>query len=170
MEAARSGSTNRTNLRTGFAGSLSVRRSSAAGSGGGGIQSAHVGANASDAPTDIEPYMSSLAKLFPVESVTTLLLVLSIDEQQTALRLGLITVIAFFSGLLRYYATRDPNTGKADLPVVGVAIMSFLIYAVAMLAFGGFIVNPETTRLTATIVAILWMAIVPEIIRNTQKV
>jgi hypothetical protein len=121
-----------------------------------------------DPPADAaEPYLTSLAKLFPAEAMSALLLVQAIDEQYETARLVLIGLIALASAALRYAATRDPQTGKPDILAIIVSVVSFFIYAAAMLAFGElFETNEPTTRIIATVAAILWMAILTAFVRR----
>lgn len=144
--------------KAGFASALAVRR-------GGNRGAGAIGANVAGDPT--EPYLTSLAKLFPAEALSALLLVLAIDKKYAALRFGLIVVITLASALLRYFSSRDPVTNKPDILAVVVAVVSFLIYAAALLAFGVLFETDEpTTRIVATVAAILWMAILTVVVRK----
>lgn len=149
----------------GFASALAIRKVGPVAGKVAGTRSAVPGVAAVSQPT--EPYLTSLAKLFPAEALSALLLVLSIDPQFTQVRNVLIALIVVASGVLRYFTTRDPDTGKPDLLAIVVSVVSFLIFSAAMLAFGVlFNTNEATTRIIATIVAILWMAILTVVIRR----
>jgi len=148
-----------------FSSALAVRRSD-------DLSAGAIGAAASGDPLrdQAEPYLTSLAKLFPAEALSALLLVLAIDERYAALRFGLIAVITLASGFLRYFSSRDPVTNKPDILAVFVSVVSFLIYAAALLAFGVlFHTDEATTRIVATVVAILWMAILTSAVRRAPR-
>lgn len=151
-----------------FASALAVRRNT--GRAGGAIGAAAAGEDPAPVPppgSATEPYLTSLAKLFPAEALSALLLVLAIDEQFEVVRYVLISIIALVSGGLRYLSSRDPDTGRPDILAVFVSVVSFLIYATAMLAFGVlFHTNEATTRIVATVAAILWMAMLTAIVRK----
>lgn len=144
-----------------FSSALAVRRITPARGGA-------IGAAADDTSGDpTEPYLTSLAKLFPAEALSALLLVLAIDEKYAALRYGMIAVVTLASGVLRYLSSRDPVTDKPDILAVFVSVVSFLIYAAALLAFGVlFNTDEATTRIVTTVVAILWMGILTAVVRK----
>ena len=115
-----------------------------------------------------EPYLTSLAKLFPAESLSALLLVLTIEPRFADLRFALMGLIIAASITIRYFTTRNPDTGRADILAIAVSVVSFLIYATAMMAFGVlFNTNEATTRIVATVAAVLWMGILAAVVRKT---
>lgn len=126
------------------------------------------GAPASPAGAEpTEPYLTSLAKLFPAEALSALLLVMSIDEKYVMVRAVMIALVTLSSGVLRYFATRNPISGKPDWLAILVSVVSFLIYAAALLAFGPlFGTDNQTTRLIATVAAVLWMAVLTNVVRQ----
>lgn len=150
-----------------FANALAVRRPPRGG------DERLVTAVAADGPAppptpNTEPYLTSLAKLFPAEALSALLLVLAIDQDRFAVQRNvLIGIIALASAVLRYLSSRDPDTGKPDKLAVFVSVISFLIYAAALNAFGPLFGTDEpTTRIIATVAAILWMAILTQVVRK----
>jgi hypothetical protein len=134
---------------------------------GSGLQPRGPG-NGPTGPDPTEPYLTSLAKLFPAESLSALLLVLAIEQRFVELRYALIGLIIAASIAIRYFTTRNPDTGKADILAIAVSVVSFLIYSTAMMAFGVlFNTNEATTRIVATVVAVLWMGILAAVVRKT---
>jgi hypothetical protein len=113
-----------------------------------------------------EPYLASLAKLFPAEALSALLLVLAIKEDYRALRMGLVALIALTSVILRCAATWDPVKRRPDALAVLASLVAFLIYAAAMLVFGPFIYDAATTRLVATVFAVLLLALLTGLVRS----
>lgn len=145
-----------------LAGALIIRRGEAM------KDRAMPGAPASPAGSEpTEPYLTSLAKLFPAEALSALLLVMSIDEKYVMVRAVMIALVTLASGVLRYFATRNPTSGKPDWLAILVSVVSFLIYAAALLAFGPlFGTNDQTTRLIATVAAVLWMSALTNVVRQ----
>lgn len=145
--------------RGGLVGSLAIRRGPAPHDTG-------LGGDDNDVAEQTEPYLTSLAKLFPAEALSALLLVLAIAPQFEVVRHVMIGLIALALVVLRYFATRGVD-GRPDILAIFVSLISFLIYAAAMLAFGVlFKTNAETTRIIATVAAILWMAILTNVVRS----
>jgi len=69
---------------------------------------------------------------------------------------------------IRYLATRNPETRKPDVPAIFVSLVSFLIYAAALLAFDVlFNTDESTTHLIATVVVFLWMGILTAFVGST---
>lgn len=149
-----------------FTSALAVKRPAAASSSGSSISIPSSGVNT---PEPTEPYLTSLAKLFPAESLSALLLVLAIDKKFADVRYALIGLIVVASVVLRYFATRNTATGKPDIFAIAISVISFLIYATAMLAFGElFNTDEPTTRIIATVVAVMWMGILTAVVRKTS--
>jgi len=130
------------------------------------------------------PYMASVALLFPVEAATLFPMAQSIAGRDdlnlwrhgNAIVLAiLILFIAFFIGVLRYFATQDRDNGKPARKEIGIAIISFLLWAGASggywLEKGG-VNSPIPLQLGSPVFAfltIMWVALVPYAVRQAPK-
>lgn len=112
-----------------------------------------------------DTYLSSLAKLFPVEAVTLYPLAIGIAGADEALRLGLIAAVAVFVVLLRTFATMD-QAGRPDVPAIAVATISFLLYVASLGGFGWLAGGEQQTTQVASFVTIMWVALVPYILHR----
>ncbi|TCP34750.1 hypothetical protein [Sphingomonas sp. BK235] len=120
------------------------------------------------APTDTEPYYTSLAKLFPVEAVALYPLADGIAGSDRAVRLILIAVIGLFVVALRWFGTQDAG-GRADVAAIAVSLLSFLLYAAALGGFGYLPGGAEQTRQLLAFVTIIWVALVPLALRRARR-
>jgi len=116
-----------------------------------------------------EPYYASLVKLFPVEAVTLYPLAIGIAAGDTVIRLVLIAVIALFVVVLRWFGTQEEGGGDADVLAIGVAVASFLLYAASLGGFGNLPGGPEQTRQVLAFITIMWVALVPIILRRSHR-
>ncbi|MBB4660149.1 hypothetical protein [Parvularcula dongshanensis] len=113
-----------------------------------------------------EPYYTSLVKLFPVEAVTLYPLAVSIAEGSAAVRLVLLAIICAFVVALRYFGTQEEMQGRADFPAIGVAIVSFLLYAASLGGFGQLPGGEEQTTEVFAFITVMWVALVPFVLRR----
>ena len=88
------------------------------------------------------PYNESLVKLFPAEGVGLTTLVVGLGSDLLPLSIVLAIVIAAGVFVLRVFATKPANGGKTDWWAVGIATISYFMYAVSVGAFGDF-GNPQ---------------------------
>lgn len=116
----------------------------------------------------IEPYYTSLAKLFPVEAVALYPLATSIAGEDRSVRLILIAVIGAFVVALRWFGTQDSG-GQPDASAIAVALASFLLYAAALGGFGYLPGGAEQTRQLLAFVTIIWVALAPLWLRRARR-
>lgn len=116
-----------------------------------------------------EPYYTSLVKLFPVEAVTLYPLAIGIAGSDVALRLILIAVIVLFVIALRWFGTQEESGGGADRLAIIVSVVSFLLYAAALGGFGYLPGGPEQTRQLLAFLTIMWVALVPSVLRRVRR-
>ena len=120
-------------------------------------------------PSPPEPYYTSLVKLFPVEAVTLYPLALGIAAGDIVIRLTLIAVIALFVVVLRWFGTQEESGGDADVLAIGVSVASFLLYAASLGGFGYLPGGPEQTRQVLAFITIMWVALVPFVLRHAHR-
>jgi hypothetical protein len=116
----------------------------------------------------IEPYYTSLAKLFPVEAVALYPLAAGIAGEDRSVRLILIAVIGMFVVALRWFGTQD-NGGQPDPLAIAVALASFLLYAASLGGFGYLPGGPEQTRQLLAFITIIWVALAPLALRRPRR-
>lgn len=112
-----------------------------------------------------EQYYKSLIKLFPTEAATAYPLVSGIAGNDSSLRISLILVLLAFVIVLRYLATQSLKDGKPDFGAILTAAVSFLLFAVSLGGFGSLGLG-ERTPLVASFLTILWVALVPYLVRQ----
>jgi hypothetical protein len=122
----------------------------------------------SPAAAPIEPYYTSLAKLFPVEAVALYPLATGIAGEDRSVRLILIAVIGVFVVALRWLGTQDSG-GQPDPAAIAVALASFLLYAAALGGFGYLPGGAEQTRQLLAFVTIIWVALAPLWLRRARR-
>jgi hypothetical protein len=139
-------------LRLPFTGPKARGRSAVAGGGGG------AGGDGS--------YIDGLVKLFPVEGVTLLPMVPVIAKGSWPWTLGLVVAIVGIIVLLRWSTARTSD-GKPDTVAIGVAVISFLLYAATLQTFG-LVFKDDPARHTnlMSFVTIIWVAAVPKLPRR----
>ena len=126
-------------------------------------------ADASADAAAAEPYYASLVKLFPVEAVTLYPLAIGIADGDTAIRLILIAIIMVFVVVLRWFGTQEAEGGAADGPAIGVAVVSFALYAASLGGFGDLPGGPGQTGQFLAFVTIMWVALVPFVLRRARR-
>lgn len=112
-----------------------------------------------------EQYYKSLIKLFPTEAATAYPLISGIAGNDSTLRIGLIFVLVAFVIVLRYLATQSLKDGKPDIGSILTAAVSFLLFAASLGGFGSLGLG-ERTPLVASFLTILWVALVPYLVRQ----
>ena len=120
-------------------------------------------------PQAPEPYYASLVKLFPVEAVTLYPLAIGIAAGDVAIRLILIAIIAVFVIALRWFGTQEEGGGDADVLAIGISVVSFLLYAASLGGFGYLPGGPEQTRQLLAFVTVMWVALVPFVLRRSRR-
>ncbi|MBY9064824.1 hypothetical protein K7957_17945 [Sphingomonas yunnanensis] len=118
--------------------------------------------------TPVEPYYTSLAKLFPVEAVALYPLATGIAGDDRSVRLILIAVIGVFVVALRWFGTQDSG-GEPDASAIAVALASFLLYAASLGGFGYLPGGAEQTRQSLAFVTIIWVALAPLWLRRARR-
>jgi len=116
-----------------------------------------------------EPYYASLVKLFPVEAVTLYPLAIGIAAGDVVVRLVLISIIALFVVVLRWFGTQEEGGGDADVLAIGVSVASFLLYAASLGGFGYLPGGPEQTRQVLAFITVMWVALVPFVLRRARR-
>jgi hypothetical protein len=127
------------------------------------------GAGEEDTPGPNEPYYQSLVKLFPVEAVTLYPMAVGIAGDDSRMLWILVGIIALVVIGLRVLGTRPAAGGPPDWPAVGVALVSFALYAAALGAFGVLYKNAATTAMLLSFLTIIWVAFVPYILRKRPE-
>lgn len=112
-----------------------------------------------------EQYYKSLIKLFPTEAATAYPLISGIAGSDSKLRIGLIIVLLAFVVLIRYLATQSLTDRKPDFAAILTAAVSFLLFALSLGGFGSLGLG-ERTPLVASFLTILWVALVPYLVRQ----
>lgn len=120
-------------------------------------------------PPPPEPYYASLVKLFPVEAVTLYPLATGIAAGDVIVRLVLISIIALFVVVLRWFGTQEEGGGDADVLAIGVSVASFLLYAASLGGFGYLPGGPEQTRQVLAFITVMWVALVPFVLRRARR-
>lgn len=115
-----------------------------------------------------EPYYASLVKLFPVEAVTLYPLAIGIAGNDAAIRLLLIGVISVFIIVLRWFGTQEESGGDADMLAIFVAVISFELYVGSMGGFGFLPGGPEQTRQLLAFITIIWVTLIPIVLRRAR--
>lgn len=118
--------------------------------------------------TGSEPYYQSLVKLFPVEAVALYPLAVGIAGDDAGVLRILVAVIALVVVGLRYFATKPAAGGPTEWPAIIVALLSFLLYAASLGAFGILYRSEERTAMLLSFVTIIWIAFVPYILRRSE--
>lgn len=146
-------------------GALRLNRPAAAPAGPAGPQPsfAPAGGGGDDGP---EPYYRSLVKLFPVEAVTLYPMAIGIAGGDRSILLTLIAVIALVVVGLRYFGTRPVEGGAPDWAAIGVALVSFLLYAAALGGFGIIFRTEAQTTMLLSFITVIWVAFLPYILRR----
>lgn len=116
-----------------------------------------------------EPYYASLVKLFPVEAVTLYPLAIGVAADDTVIRLILIAVITLFIIVLRWFGTQEERGGDADVAAIAVSVISFELYAASLGGFGYLPGGPEQTSQVLAFLTIMWVALVPFVLRRTRN-
>jgi hypothetical protein len=124
------------------------------------------------AQTDSDEWSTRIAKLVPAEALglygSAVALVPETPYRMAALWV-IVLVCGGLTGIVRYRATRDPLTGKPQVAAIGIALVSFLIWLVAL---GGAeptpgslavspIVLPAGLGFAGSLAALLWGTMVP---------
>jgi len=115
-----------------------------------------------------EPYYTSLVKLFPVEAVTLYPLAVGIAAGDAAIRMLLIAVVMVFVVALRWIATQDAG-GRADVPAIAVAVISFALYAASLGGFGYLPGGAAQTGQLLAFLTVMWVALVPFALRRARR-
>ena len=137
--------------------------------GAGRLRRMGVRADSSADAAAAEPYYASLVKLFPVEAVTLYPLAIGIADGDTAIRLILIAIIMVFVVVLRWFGTQEAEGGAADGPAIGVAVVSFALYAASLGGFGDLPGGPGQTGQFLAFITIMWVALVPFVLRRARR-
>jgi hypothetical protein len=116
-----------------------------------------------------EPYYASLVKLFPVEAVTLYPLAISIAAGDAVIRLFLICIITLFVVALRWFGTQEERGGDADVVAIAVSVISFELYAASLGGFGYLPGGPEQTSQLLAFITIMWVALVPFVLRRARR-
>lgn len=124
------------------------------------------------AQTESDEWSTRIAKLVPAEALglygSAVALVPETPYRMAALWV-IVLVCGGLAGIVRYRATRDPLTGKPQVAAIGIALVSFLIWLVAL---GGSepapgslavspIVLPAGLGFAGSLAALLWGTMVP---------
>src|SRR4051794_6019099 len=107
------------------------------------------------------PYMESLVKLFPAEGVTFAPIAAGFADDKVWLSIILTVLIAGAVFLVRWRATQPSGGGSPDWLAVIISTVSFLLYAMAIHAFGTFFGDPVKHSSIMTVVAGVWILAVP---------
>jgi hypothetical protein len=98
--------------------------------------------------------------MFPAEGVALLPIALALsDPPRWPLRLLLIAVICAVIVFLRAVATRPVGGGRPDWVAVVISLISFLLYAASMKAFG-LMGSPQEHALWVIFLTIVWLALI----------
>ncbi|MEG8038652.1 hypothetical protein QP166_04555 [Sphingomonas sp. LR60] len=116
-----------------------------------------------------EPYYASLVKLFPVEAVTLYPLAIGIAAGDAVVRLILIAVITLFIIVLRWFGTQEESGGDADVVAIAISVTSFGLYAASLGGFGYLPGGPEQTSQVLAFITIMWVALVPFVLRRARN-
>jgi len=106
------------------------------------------------------PYPEKLVKLFPVEGVGLTTLVVGLGGSLLALSVILTILIAAGVFVVRMFATKPTNGGKSDWWAVGIATVSYFMYAVSVGAFSTF-GNPQALATSMGVIIGIWTFVVP---------
>jgi hypothetical protein len=117
----------------------------------------------------LEPYYTSLVKLFPVEAVTLYPLAIGIAGTDIVIRLILIAIITLFVIALRWFGTQEESGGDADVLAIGVSVISFELYAASLGGFGYLPGGPAQTSQFLAFITIMWVALVPFALRHSRR-
>ncbi len=117
----------------------------------------------------LEPYYTSLVKLFPVEAVTLYPLAIGIAGNDIVIRLILIAIITLFVIALRWFGTQEESGGDADVLAIGVSVISFELYAASLGGFEYLPGGPEQTSQFLAFITIMWVALVPFALRHSRR-
>ena len=107
------------------------------------------------------PYMESLVKLFPAEGVTLVTFIPGIAAGNTVVKVILVLVLCGLIVLLRQQATRPAGGGKPDWIAVGIAVISFVLYAMTIKIFGTFFGDENRHALLMSFISGIWIFVVP---------
>lgn len=102
----------------------------------------------------------TLLKLFPTEGVVLLTLASGLAASDLTLMIILVTVIAAMVFVIRALATRPAGGGRPDWIAVFVAVLSFVLFAVANKAFGFVGGSPEKHALWAAFGTLIWVTVI----------
>jgi len=116
-----------------------------------------------------EPYYASLVKLFPVEAVTLYPLAIGIAAGDIVIRLILIGIITLFIVALRWFGTQEERGGDADVVAIAVSVISFELYTASLGGFGYLPGGPEQTSQFLAFITIMWVALVPFVLRRARS-
>lgn len=128
---------------------------------------------AANGNADGDEWSTRIAKLVPAEALglygSAVALVPATPHRIAALWV-IVVVCAGLAGIVRYRATRDPLTGKPQVAAIAIALISFLIWLVALggtasadagsLAISP-ILLPAGLGFAGSLAALLWGTMVP---------
>lgn len=111
-----------------------------------------------------------IAKLIPAEALglygsAVALVPIASSARGTALWI-IVAVCCVLTILIRYRATLDPTTHQPQWPAIGIAIVSFLIWLLALGVPTSPIALPADLTFAGPLAALLWGTMVPYLYRG----
>lgn len=114
---------------------------------------------------DSSPYLEALAKLFPAEGVALAPMIPVIAAGSSLITAFLTSVVVLLIVILRYFGTQPSAGGRPSWIDVGVAVVSFLLYAATIQVFGLILPPEDRHTVLMNFLTIFWIAVVPFISR-----